>query len=100
MDFHPLRSRCMPRHRLPLSSTVRPELLPLVKLFLLRLLVPLNGHDKFILPGGFKDETLAHVLGLGDWVDPTDREFDPKAIRIELRRLHQRIESAPPAGAD
>jgi transitional endoplasmic reticulum ATPase len=86
-------------HDLPLYATVRPEHLPAVKLFLLRLLVPLNGHDKFILPGGFKDDALAHVLGLGEWVDPIDRDFDPKAVRRELRRLHQAIESAPRDGA-
>ncbi len=32
------------------------------------------------------------MLGLGEWIDPHDREFDPKVVRSELRKLHQLAE--------
>ncbi len=65
------------------------ELPPIVHLWLLRLLVPLGGHRDFVHQHGFNNDTLAEILGLGDWIDPSSRDFEPKTVRAELRRLYQ-----------
>ncbi len=85
---------------------------PIIRLWLLRILVPLGGHRAFVSTHGFNNDTLAEVLGLGHWVDPAQfdvpdflrrpskahgadlesNEFDPKAVQSELRLLHQKAE--------
>lgn len=62
---------------------------PLVHLWLLRLLVPLGGLREFLTQHGFCNDALARLIGLGEWIDTDTREFDPNAIRTELRKLHQ-----------
>lgn len=64
----------------------------IVQLWLLRLLVPLGGHRDFINQHGFNSDALAETLGLGEWIDSSSRDFDPKAVRTELRKLHQDAE--------
>lgn len=61
-------------------------------LWLLRILVPMGRHREFVLSNGFNDDALAEVIGLGHWIDPSDRNFDPKAVQSELRLLHQKAE--------
>ena len=78
---------------------------PIVRLWILRLLIPLGGHREFISQHGFGNDTLAEVLGLSDWIDPSPRDFDPKKVRSELRKLYQASEqkigdATPPAGLD
>ena len=78
------------------------DVLPIIHLWLLRLLVPLGGHRDFINQHGFSNDALAEMLGLGEWVDPAPRDFEPKSVRAELRKLHQSGErklrnAAPPA---
>lgn len=65
------------------------ELPPIIHLWLLRLLVPLGGHRDFIQPHGFNNDTLAEILGLGAWLEPDSGDFNAKAARAELRKLHQ-----------
>ena len=71
---------------------------PLVRLWLLRLLVPLEAHKKFIDKHGFDDDALAETIGLGRWTGTRDRfheqdsDFDPIAARRELCRLHKDCE--------
>ena len=81
--------------RNPLSSTssLLPETPAIVRLWMLRLLVPLGGHHSFVSNRGFSNDALAELLGLGEWIDPEDREFNPVKVRAELRRLHQEGES-------
>ncbi len=74
------RSRC---------SKMLLEIAPIVHLWLLRLLVPLGGHREFISPHGFNSDILAEALGLGEWIDPAPRDFEPKTVRAELRKLHK-----------
>ncbi len=62
---------------------------PIAHLWLLRMLVPLGGHNEFVNRHGFRNDSLAALLGLGEWIDPTDRDFDPRAVRSALRKLHQ-----------
>jgi SpoVK/Ycf46/Vps4 family AAA+-type ATPase len=76
------------RH-LPIS----PHTPPIVHRWLLRLLVPLGGHRHFIDPNGFNNDALAELLGLGEWIDPEAREFNPKQVLSTLRKLHQSNES-------
>ncbi len=75
---------------------------PIVHLWLLRLLVPLGAHRDFINQHGFSNDTLAEMIGQGGWVDPAPRDFEPKSVRAELRKLHQAGErklhnATPPA---
>lgn len=68
------------------------DLPPMVRLWLLRIVVPLGAHQEFVQRGGFSNDTLAELLGLGAWIDPDDDEFNPKAVRLALRKLHQDAE--------
>jgi SpoVK/Ycf46/Vps4 family AAA+-type ATPase len=69
-----------------------PVLTPITRLWILRMLVPLAGHRELLMPRAFSDDELARILGLGDWIDPTDRDFDPAAIRTRLGELHRQAE--------
>ena len=80
------------RRRSRSGGTVVGEVLPIIKLWLLRILVPLGGHRDFITQHGFNSDSLAETLGLGDWVDPEDRDFNPRTVRTELRAIHQKAE--------
>lgn len=68
------------------------DLAPIIHLWLLRLLVPLGAHRDFIHQHGFHNDALAAMLGLGDWIDPVDSDFDQRIVRAELRKLHQAAE--------
>lgn len=77
----PRPSRLRPAHS---PTSISPDF----HLWFLRLLVPLGGHREFIQRHGFSNDTLAETLGLRDWIDPTDKEFDARLIRSQLRELH------------
>lgn len=64
----------------------------IVVLWLLRMLVPLEGQREFLHANGFSNDSLAETLGLGHWIDPEKGDFDLKAVRSELRSLHQKAE--------
>jgi len=88
------------------------DLDPILRLWLLRILVPLGGHREFVRSHGFNNDTLAEILGLGHWVDPSQfdipdflrpsnkvdeidvdkREFNLRIVQSELRLLHQKAE--------
>jgi SpoVK/Ycf46/Vps4 family AAA+-type ATPase len=91
----------MASHRVR-STSAQSELSPLIRLWILRLLMTLSVHKKFIWADGFSDDTLAEALGLGSWMDSEARVFDSKAVRAELREKHQAAErqavdcAAPP----
>ncbi len=89
-------------HRRSRHSHMPLDILPIIHLWLLRLLVPLGGHRDFINQHGFSNDALAEMLGLGEWVDPASHDFEPKLVQVELRKLHQTGErklrnSVPPA---
>lgn len=71
------------------------DISPAVQLWILRLLVPLGAHRVFIQRSRFNSDTLARALGLKAWIDPEDRDFNPKMVRTELRKLHQTSERSP-----
>ena len=86
-----MRPRRSPlRTKLP----VRSDLLPVVKLWLLRLLVPLNGQSKFITRHGFGNDDLAESLGMrGSVDDPEDGSYKVSALRSELRKRYLAVEA-------
>jgi len=86
--------RHMLRHHRSRSHRHPQDVSPAVRLWLLRLLVPLGAHQEFIQRSGFGNDALAHAIGLGEYVDPEglDLEFDPHAARTRLRKLHQAAE--------
>ncbi len=69
---------------------------PIVRLWLLRILQSLGGHKEWVQPHGLSTDALAQVLGLGHWLDESERAFDPQAVRQELRQLHAQAEKQAP----
>lgn len=65
---------------------------PVIRLWLLRILIALGGHREFVRPHGFNNDALAEILGLGHWIEPSPNDFDLKAVQGELRLLHQKAE--------
>ena len=83
----------MNKHRCSsLDSQMSTTVEPLIHLWLLRILIPLGGHRKFIGGRSFDNDILADVLGLGNWIDPDDGDYESKTVRKELRMLHKRAE--------
>lgn len=76
------------------SSVVSQDVTPLVKLWLLRILVPLGTHRTLIdRSGGLTNDALAQAVGLGDWVDVPDGAFDAGAARAALRKAYAEAHS-------
>jgi SpoVK/Ycf46/Vps4 family AAA+-type ATPase len=65
--------------------------LPVVLLWLYRMIVPLGGHREFLCSHGFSDVTLAAALG---FTDDDDTEFDPRMMSSVLRKRHAAAEKA------
>jgi transitional endoplasmic reticulum ATPase len=78
--------------RKPRSSRIPAEIAPIIHLWLLRLLVPLGGHREFVTQRGFNNDALAEAIGLGEWIDPENFDFDPKAVRALLRKDSEDVE--------
>lgn len=64
----------------------------LTSLRILRILVPLGGHNELFSRHGFSNDGVARAAGLGAWVDDEDRDFDEKALRKKLRDMHRLAE--------
>lgn len=60
----------------------------IIQLWLLRILVPLNGYREFLRSHGFSHDTLAIIFGLEQWID----NFDSKTVLSELKLIHQKAE--------
>ncbi len=65
---------------------------PVMRLWLLRVLVCLGGYREFIQRSCFNNDTLAEILGLGHWIGPSAGSFEPKSVLAELRQLHEQAE--------
>ena len=65
---------------------------PIILLWILRLLVPLGAHREFINRFDLGNEKIANVVGLGAWVGPQNREFNPKKVLAELWKRYQEAE--------
>ena len=79
------------RFQSPSDSTL-PDMPPVVRLWLLRLLVPLGGYREFMSSMGFRDEPVAELLGLGEMIEPASGDFNLKSARTKLRQLHTAAE--------
>ena len=69
------------------TTTPRSRLDQLIRLWLLRLLVPLGGHQHFLRRHGINDDSVARAVGMAKWL-AEDKDFDQKAALRDLRRLH------------
>lgn len=65
---------------------------PVVRLWALRILVELGVHRRFVTHCGFADDSLAELIGLGDWIDGAAKPFDYAVVRGKLRQLHVEAE--------
>jgi SpoVK/Ycf46/Vps4 family AAA+-type ATPase len=84
------------RRQVSRSARSKPNnIAPATWLWLLRMVVPLGGHRALIRPRCFTDDDLARMLGLEEWIDPEDRDFDANAVYGLLRGLHREAERAP-----
>lgn len=81
----------MPRRGSRLAA-IDTDIPPIVRLWLLRILIRLNGHRRFVGREGFEDDSIAEALGLGHWTKPDESEFQPRIVLAELRKLHQQAE--------
>lgn len=68
------------------------EVNPVLRLWLLRILVVLGAHREFIQDFGFNDDAVADAIGLGHWTDLSRKSFDKTAVQAELRQLHKKAE--------
>lgn len=74
------------------SKEIEPRLEPLIRLWLLRILVALGGHRNFARFHDLTDDSLAEAIGLGHWATQATEDYDQKAVRSELRELHRSAE--------
>ncbi len=75
-----------------LSNSEGSTISPLVRLWLLRFLVPLGLHRKFIQEKEFFNNDLAEAIGLGGQFELPGWDFSPAELRAHLRKLHQKAE--------
>lgn len=65
-------------------------MVPIIRLWALRMLVPLGGHAQLIRD--LDDNPLVRALGLDHWADGGGDSLTPKAARSVLARLHREAE--------
>ncbi|MDD2760818.1 MAG: hypothetical protein PHH11_11055 [Methylomonas sp.] len=68
---------------------------PIVKLWILRLLVPLECHRRFIGKHGIESEELAALFDLTVDADPDDESdtaYNPTAFRTQLKNCYRKAE--------
>ena len=82
----------MAKRRIPRKSYNFHDIPPVVRLWLLRILVPLGGYREFVCYSEFRSDALAMAVGLEEWIDSTIREFDKKAVTTQLRKVYQACE--------
>ena len=66
------------------------EIEPIVRLWIMRMLVPLGALREFIGSNGFENDGIAEAIGLKIWIDPYPRDFDEQVVRTELRELYSK----------
>ena len=60
------------------------QLAPHIALWMLRLITSPAVLRQFVRKDAFARDDIAYALGLGHWIDPEDRAFNPQAVRAEL----------------
>lgn len=79
------------------ASPTAHDVAPIVRLWLLRMLVPLDAQRSLVSQHGFGQDSLLLPLGLERWQDKGFESFDPTAFRAELRKRHQEAEAVAAA---
>ena len=93
--MNPIRRRRRRRSQASFSLEANQAAPPIVRLWLLRLLVPLGAHNKimerrYLSTAG---ETIARALELEHWIEQEEKdEFDKKSALKELTKLHRTAE--------
>lgn len=59
----------------------------LLRLWILRLLVLLDGRKEFLRDKSFSNDALASAIGLEKWLE-SERDFVEKEVNAELHKLH------------
>lgn len=81
---------------MPVSLANSPDVTPfansVLHVWILRILVDLNGHREFITYRGLHDDLLAIGLGFDHWLEPSPDGFNLKQAQAELRQHHQMAE--------
>ncbi|MGH8054719.1 MAG: AAA family ATPase [Stenotrophomonas sp.] len=77
----PHRSR---RVRVLLAGGINPR----VGLWMLRILMHLNGQQALIRRHDFSNDELAEAVGLSHWIDVENEDFSRRRVLSELRQLH------------
>jgi AAA+ superfamily predicted ATPase len=73
-------------------SAIGHELYPLVKLWILRMLISLSSYRQFVKEDGFANDALAEVLGLEAWINGENPDFDKREVQLALRTMHRQME--------
>jgi hypothetical protein len=68
-------------------SAIGHELHPLVKLWILRMLIPLSSYRQFVKEDGFTNDALAEVLGLEAWINGDNPDFDKREVQLKFAQL-------------
>ncbi len=66
------------------------EIEPLIKLWMVRILVSLNTHNHLINKNGFANDNIATFVGLGEWID--EERLPVKTIKESLYNLYESAE--------
>lgn len=93
--MNPIRRRRQRRNSATFTLEANQAAAPIVRLWLLRLLVPLGGHSK-IMGHHFMDPLpIAQALELEHWIEQIESDedkFDRKSALRELSKLHRAAE--------
>lgn len=73
-------------------SSPAPKVCPQVRLWILRILMQLNAHRKFVRSHDFDDDDIAVALGFRNFINTDPGKFSPEHMRNRLRSLHERAE--------
>jgi len=74
------------------AGVAEAEVPAIVRLWMLRCLVPLHGFRGLVHTGFLQDDNIARVVGLEDWADRQGEEFDQGKVIAQLRGLHREAE--------
>ena len=75
------------------TCSISKEIDSIAELWMLRILVPLFGHKTFVMRNGFSEDRVARALGMGEWLDDDDLDFDSATVRTQLREMHVAAEA-------
>ena len=75
------------------ALAVSPTLIPIVRLWILRLLFPLGLHRHFISKHDFSNDSLAEALDLQEWIQPGPKEYNVRAIRAQARNDYEAMDA-------